>query len=151
MVSSPYGIQQLMLQYFLPVNLSSTTIHLGQKYMSYSRFVQIGVAFHPESGTSQEQDECHPLRNAINHLNKAAKRTFIPGKEISLDEGGIASKSSYNTVRQYDNSKPDKYRINFFIFANASSRHNFIYHIDVHQKKQTNKTLKLPKIFGISP
>ncbi len=93
------------------------------------------AAFHPESRTSQEQDKCHQLTNAINHLNKAAKRTFIPRKEMSFNEGGIPSKSNYNPVRQYNNSKPDKYRINFFILANGSSGHNFIYHIDVYQGK----------------
>ncbi len=95
--------------------------------MSYSRVIQMRAAFHPESETSQEQDICHQLRNAIDHLNKAAKRTFIPGKEMSFNEGGIASKSNYNPVRQYNNSKPEKYRINFFTLANASVGHNFIY------------------------
>ncbi len=104
-----------------------------KNYMCYSRFIQIHAAFYPEDGTSQEWDKCHQLRNAINHLNKAAKHTFIPGKEMSLDEGGITSKSNYNPVRQYNNSKPDKYRIDFFILANALRGHNFIYHIDVYQ------------------
>ncbi len=100
-----------------------------------------------ESGTSQEQDKCHQLRNEINHLNKAAKHAFDPGKEMS-DGGDFANKSNYILVRQYDNSKPDKYRINNFILANLSSGQNFIYHIDFYQGK-TNKTLQLPKIFGI--
>ncbi len=73
------------------------------------------------------------IENAINHLNKASKRTFIPVKEMSFDEGGIASTSNYNLVRQYNNSTPDKYRMDFIIFANVSGRQKFIYHIDVHQ------------------
>lgn len=40
-------------------------------------------------------------------LNAAAKRCFIPGKELSFDEGRIPSRSHYNTVRQYNNSKPN--------------------------------------------
>ncbi len=71
--------------------------------MSYSIFVQIHAAFHPESGTSQEQDICNQLRNAINHLDKAVKHTFITEKEMTYNDGGIPSKSNFNPVRQYDN------------------------------------------------
>ncbi len=39
-------------------------------------------------------------RFAIKHLNKAARCTFIPGKEISCDEDGIPRKSKYNLARQ---------------------------------------------------
>lgn len=45
---------------------------------------------------------------------------FIPGKEKAFDEGGISSKSKDNTVRQYINSKLDKYQIDFFILTNES-------------------------------
>ncbi len=101
--------------------------------MSYATIVQICATFHPESGTSQEQYKCHQLRNAINHLKKAAKHTFVLGKEMSFDEDDIPSKSNYNPVRQYNNNKLDQYQIDFFILANASSGHNFINHIDVYQ------------------
>ncbi len=77
--------------------------------MSYSR-LKICAAFHPESGTSQEWDKCHQLRNAIHHRNKTAKHTVTLGKEMSFNEGGIQSKSNYNPVR-YNKSKPDKYGI----------------------------------------
>ncbi len=64
-------------------------------YMSYSKFVQILAALHPESGTSQEQDKCHQLRNAIKHLNKTAKCKFVLEKEMSFNEGDVPSKSNY--------------------------------------------------------
>ncbi len=102
--------------------------------MSYFRFAEICAAFHPESGTSHEQEKCLQSRNSINHLNKEAKHTFVPGKEMFFDEGGIPSKSIFNPIRQYNNSTPDKYMI-FFILANVSGGHNFIYHIDVYQRK----------------
>ncbi len=89
MVSNHFGIHQLKLQYLLLVNLRSKTIFLQQNCFFYSKFVQICASFDPKSGTSQEQDKCHHLRNASNHLNKAVKRTFIPGKEMSFNEGGI--------------------------------------------------------------
>ncbi len=60
---------------------------------------------------------------------------------MSFDGGGVASKSNYNSVQQYNNSKPDKYRIDFFILANAFGRHNFIYHIYVYQENKTKQTI----------
>ncbi len=67
----------------------------------------------------------------------------------------VLQANNYNPVRQYNNSKPDKYRIDFFIFANApvdtisfitlmSNRKNT-------NKKNTNKKLELPKIFENFP
>ncbi len=53
------------------------------------------------------------IKNAINGLNKEAKLTFVLGKIISFDKGGIQSKSNYIHVRQHNNSKLDKYRIDF--------------------------------------
>ncbi len=99
-----------MLQYLFKIkDYPSWT----QWYVSYSRFIQIHAAFHPESGTNQEGDKCHQLKNEIKHLNKIAMCTFVPVKKISFDEGGKASKSNYNSVRQYNKSKLDKYRIDF--------------------------------------
>ena len=83
-------------------------------------------------------DKCHQLRSAIQFLNEHARKTFIPGRYLSFDEGGIASKSRYNPVRQYNASKPDKYRIDFFVLANATSGNNFIYHIDLYQGKNSS-------------
>ncbi len=105
--------------------------------MQFRRFAQIRAAFHPESAENKLDDKCHQIRYGLQKLNLAAKHCFIAGKELSFDEGGIPSKSRYNSVRQYNNSKPDKYRIDFFILANASEGHNFIIHIDVYQGKNS--------------
>jgi hypothetical protein len=52
------------------------------------------------------------------------------------EEGGILlNKSCNNSVRQYNASKPDKYRIDFFVLVNASKGKNFIYHLYVYQGK----------------
>ena len=103
--------------------------------MSEYRFKQIRAAFHPESGVSSVSDKCHQLRACINSLNEHAKRAFVLGRECSFDEGGIASKSRYNPVRQYNSSKPGKYRIDFFVLVNTTNGINFIYHLDVYQGK----------------
>ncbi len=76
-------------------------------YMPHSRLIQICAIFYPEIKKSTEGDKCHQIQNAIKHLNAAAAWTFIPGKEMSFDEGGISKKSNYNIVRQYNNSKPN--------------------------------------------
>ncbi len=61
---------------------------------------------------------------------------FVPEEEISFDEHGTSSKSNYNPVRQYNDNKPNKHRIDFFILDNLSGGHSFIHHIDVCKKKQ---------------
>ena len=100
--------------------------------MTDYRFRQIRAALRPELDHSSVGDRCHQLRASIVSLNEHAKRTFILGREASFDEGGIPNKSRYNPVRQYNASKPDKYRIDFFVLVNASKGKNFIYHLDVH-------------------
>ena len=88
-----------------------------------------------EDGISEISDKCHQLRAAIQFLNEHAKKSFILGRELSFDEGGIASKSRYNPVHHYNSSKPNKYCIDFFVLVNVSSGKNFIYHLDVYQGK----------------
>jgi hypothetical protein len=117
------------------IELSSIETNWTDERLTLKRFLQIRAALHPEIGVSDIGDKCHQLRAAIQSLNQAAKKSFILGRQISFDEGGIASKSRYNPVRQYNASKPDKYRIDFFIMVNATSGMNFIYHLDVYQGK----------------
>ncbi len=69
--------------------------------MSYSGFIQICATFYPESKKSKDGDKCHHIQNAMKHRNKAITWTFIHGKEMSFDEGGIPSKSNYNHVGYY--------------------------------------------------
>ena len=70
-------------------------------------------------------------------LNKHAKRSFIMGHQISFGEDGIASKSRYNPVCQYNSSKQDKYQIDSFVLVNAGAGKHFILNIKVHQEKNT--------------
>ena len=105
------------------------------KVMTLQRFKQIRAAFHPEVGVSDIGDKCHQLRYAIDKLNLTSSRTFIPGKDLSFDEGGVASRSRRNPVRQYNKDKPNKFRVDFFILSNNSDKWYFIIHIDVYQGK----------------
>jgi hypothetical protein len=57
------------------------------------------------------------------------------GCHCYFNEGGIASKSRYNPVRQYNSLKPDKYQNDFFVLVNASKGQNFIYYLDIYQGK----------------
>jgi len=68
-------------------------------------------------------------------------RTFTPGRNLSFDEGGVASRSRVNPVRQYNKDKPNKFRIDFFVLTNNTKREGqseipyFIMHLDVYQGK----------------
>ena len=88
-----------------------------------------------EDGIAEISDKCHQLRAAIQFLYEHAKKSFILGRELSFDGGGIANKSRYNPVCQYNSRKLDKYQIDFFVLVNASFGKNFIYHLDVYQGK----------------
>ena len=106
--------------------------------MSLNRFKQIRGAFHPEDKflANGSEDKCYHIRFAINELNKAALACFIPETNASFDEGGIAMRSRYCSVRQYNKDKPDKYRVDFFILAGSKSY--IIYHIDVYQGRNAS-------------
>ena len=107
----------------------------ASKVFSFSRFQQIRAAYHPEVGQSKSGDKVHQLRYALNCLNTASKRTFVPGLDLSFDEGGIASRSKFCPVRQYNQSKPDKFRVEFFLLGNCMKQMYFITHCDIYQGK----------------
>jgi Transposase IS4 len=106
-----------------------------QYRMSLNRFKQIRGAFHPEDKrmANGSADKCYQLRAAINELNAASRANFVPEGNCSFDEGGIACRSRFCPVRQYNKDKPDKFRVDFFILAGSSTY--IIYHIDVYQGK----------------
>lgn len=103
--------------------------------MSLNRFKQIRGAFHPEDkdAANGSADKCFQLRRAINELNAASNKNFVPEANCAFDEGGIACRSRYCPVRQYNKDKPDKFRVDFFILAGSTTF--LIYHIDVYQGK----------------
>ena len=99
--------------------------------MSLVRFKQIRSAFRSECHRYDINDKCYQLRWFIRHFNYMAKKTFDLGPNASFDEGGIAMRSRFCPVHQYNKDKPAKYRVDFFILAD--SRDYFIYHLDVYQ------------------
>ena len=107
----------------------------AKNVFSLHRFKQIRAAYHPEVGSSAIGDKCHQLRFAINQLNYASRATFVPGPNLSFDEGGIASRSRMNPVRQYNKDKPNKFRVDFFVLANNTPEKYFIVDLDVYQGK----------------
>ena len=106
--------------------------------MSLNRFKQIRGCFHPEDKAlaNGSEDKCYMLRKAINSLNAASLSNFVPEPNLSFDEGGIACRSRYCPVRQYNKDKPAKFRVDFFILAGAKTY--IIYHIDVYQGKNAS-------------
>ena len=107
--------------------------------MSLSRFKQIRAAFHPENKIAGNGgDKCYQLRYALNCLNHASLRTFAPGCYLTFDEGGVACRSRMCPVRQYNKDKPDKYRVDFFVLADAKTY--AILHMDVYQGRNADNT-----------
>jgi MATE family multidrug resistance protein len=106
------------------------------KYMSLKRFRQVRRAFHPEHrAAAAAGDKCYQLRYALNCLNQASLNTYIPGRDLSFDEGGVSMRSRLCPVRQYNKDKPNKFRVDFFILADAKSY--FAIHTDVYQGKNS--------------
>ena len=91
----------------------------ARKYMPLWRYKQIRSAFHPEPKYVgiNSGDKAYQMRHAIETLNAAAARTYHVGGDLAFDEGSIGSRSRMNPIRQYNGSKPDKFRIDFFISA----------------------------------
>lgn len=119
-----------------PLEISGTS-GWAHKYMTLSRFKQIRGAFHPEDkAAGAGGDKCYQLRHVINTLNSAARYTFYTPKDLAFDEGGVGCRSRYCPVRQYNQSKPQKFRVEFFVCS--GSRDYQILHLDVYQGKNGN-------------
>ena len=127
--------------------VESKSVHLGHGYELQLRgyhawakdvmplvwFQQIRSALRPEADVTDKYDKCAQLRFFIRRFNAKAREVFNLGTEASFDEGGVPMRSRYCPVRQYNKDKPDKYRVDFFILADA--KYYFIYHLDVYQGK----------------
>ena len=103
--------------------------------MTLIRFKQIRSAFQPEYGTSFCVYKWHQVCYFIRMFNDKSKIIFVPGEHGTFYEGIIYVRIRYCLVRMYNKDKPDKYRVDFFILANA--KYYFIFHIDVCQGKNT--------------
>ena len=92
---------------------------------------QIRSAFCSEYHYYNVNDKCYHLQQFIQKVNYMVKNIFCLGPNASFEEGEVATRSWFCPVRQYNNDKPAKYRVNFFILV--GTRDNFIYHLDVYQ------------------
>jgi Transposase IS4 len=127
----------------LPLQRIQDTAGFAHKYMTEGRFKQIRVAFHPEDKqmASGGGDKCYQLRRAINRINMSSKTCFVAGRDMAFDEGGVGCRSRFCPVRQYNASKPQKFRVDFFILA--CSKSYAILHLDVYQgRNATNVGIK---------
>ena len=101
---------------------------------TYPRFTQfLGALRGDISRPTGVEDKGFQLRPFINAVNKGAQRTFVPGRDLAFDEGGVGCRSRRCPIRQYNKDKPKKFRVDFFILA--CSRMYFIFHIDVYLGK----------------
>jgi len=126
-------------QHYEIVGTKGFMASIDPKYrMSLNRFKQIRGAFHPEDKFlgNQKGDKCYMLRAQLNEINTRSMTNFVPEANLAFDEGGIACRSRYCPVWQYNKDKPDKFRIDFFILAGSSTR--IIYDVDVYQGKNAS-------------
>jgi len=68
-------------------------------------------------------DKCYQIRHLLRNFKAAAETSFIPGRDISFDEGGIG----------YNGKKPQKFRVDFFICASTEVDNYVILRIDIYQ------------------
>ena len=86
---------------------------------------KIPSAFPPKPHLATTGDKCHQLCYAINKMNDTAKLTFIPGIDLSFDDGGILSRSCLNPDRQYNKDKPNKNRVDLLCYQIAPKNYAF--------------------------
>ena len=106
----------------------------ASQYMTLKRFKQILRAFRSEVGPNPNvPDKAYQMRSGCETLNHGARRTFILGRYVSFDEAGIASKSRMNPMRQFNKSKPQKFRVELLNLASAKKY--FTYHFAPYEGK----------------
>ena len=114
----------------------SKTLHnrycFAQHYMDIRRFKQIRASIRPESIKAKDgTDKVYHLRYMLNVVNDRSKVVFLPSATLVFDEGVIGCRSRYCPVLLYNKSKPDRYRIEFFILEDSNNY--AILHIDIYQ------------------
>ena len=104
--------------------------------MDLRRYKIIRMAFHPEDRLAREcGDKCYHVRYLMRQFKSAAKASFIPGRDIAFDEGGIGSRHRLNPIRQFNHNKPQKFRVDFFICSTTENDRYVIMHMDIYQGK----------------
>ena len=68
-------------------------------------------------------------------VTSAAKGSYIPGRDIAFDEGGVASRHRLNPIRMYNKNKPQKFRVDFFLCSTTEPNRYIIMHLDIYQGK----------------
>jgi len=96
---------------------ASGTKGWASEIMDLRRFKIIRKAFHPEDRIARAcGDKCYQIRHLLRKFKAFAKSSFIPGRDISFDEGGIGSRHRLNPVRMY-NAKNLRSFVSIFLFA----------------------------------
>ena len=105
----------------------------AKKIMRLHDFKQVLAALRIENKpTDGVNDKAYQLRKISQLLSVGARCTFKPGRYLSFDEGGIASRSRKNPIRQYNKDKPSKFRVDFFLLSDAQK---YFFTILTHTKE----------------
>ena len=87
----------------------------AKEFMELNRFKQFLSAFRAIVETPKDvKDKAAHIRPPVVAINKGAKRTFILGRNVLIDEAGVASRSRYNPIQQYKKDRPNKFQVDFF-------------------------------------
>jgi len=105
-------------------------------FTTLRRFRQFLKAFRIENdpdGSKKAADKAYQLRRMCVIISNASRSVFLPGRDLSFDEGGIGCRSRRCPIRMYNKDKPEKYRIDFFILCCSVTY--IIFHLEPYQGK----------------
>ena len=90
-------------------------VHWEKIVMTLIRFKYIRSVYYPESGEEEMEtrNKFYQLHYAICRFNNRTEKLFDLGPNIAVDEGGVAIRSRYCPVRQYNKDKPTTFRVEF--------------------------------------
>jgi hypothetical protein len=107
------------------------------KFMTKSRFLQIGLMLHfndNEDEEGREKDSLHKIRPLLNILKLTLGKYAIFESELSLDEATMANKSSYARFLICFNPMKPTGKFHFRIYMICCAESNLTLRIKIHTK-----------------
>jgi hypothetical protein len=124
--------------------------------MSFLKFSMIASALHvvqPWSwnldARNEDRDRLWYVRPVVDWLNRRFKQAVIPGAYWAYDEAMLASKHTYNSLRQYMRNKPTKWGVKAFMLCCSTTY--YCYNFEIYAGKAQNPlTLGDRMLYGIN-
>lgn len=112
--------------------------------MSKNRFEEISCYLHFNDSVSEPArgtngfDRLYKVRPVVDYVKNKFLNSFLPSKNLSVDEGMIAYKGRIS-FRQYMPNKPSKYGIKVWMLADSSN--GYVLHFNTYLGKEPGQTL----------